>query len=219
MPEPDDSRAIENVLSVLRSALDRGRELGSSGAELLGSGADDAVRALVARRVERAMRIAPETVDTARLAAALEPSSSVARVAGRAGSIGRRVARNSRIARAVSRRTPAGMALRWGPLVVDVVRTNLRAVDAVAVHLVSRARRAGVDPDPERLQSTVVQALTGLPLDPGADVDHTVLARTWLRDSGRRLLPFGLGDDGARRSPVEVIGTLSDLDVGLLARP
>lgn len=202
----------------MRSALERGRHVGVAGADLVTSGVEDAVRVLVERRIDRAIRHAPTTVDTSQLVAALEPSSSFSSLAGRAGTVGRRVARHTRAARVLSRRTPTGMALRWGPLLVDAVRGHLRAVDAVAVHLVSRARRAGVDPDPGRVHAAVVQVLAGLDVEPEGPADHAALARTWLRDSGRKLLPFGLVGSGRGRSAADVVGRLVDLDVGRLGR-
>ena len=219
MDQPDDRRVLREVLDALRTALELSRDVGATGIDLVGSGVDDAVRLLVDQRVRKAMQSAPDVPDAVALADALRPRSSTASVAGRVGQVSRRLSGRFRAASFVARRSPTGFALRWGPMVVDAVRDSIRSIDAVAEHLVARTRRVGIDPDPERVRTTVVQALTGQPLDPAADPDHTQLARRWLRHAGGQIVPFGLMPGrAAKASSDDVLDALARLDVGLLQR-
>lgn len=205
---------IGELVDALRLAFARGRAVGGAGVDLVGTGAGDAVRTLVVRRVEQALDRPTESTGVPDLAAALEPSTPATSVANRIGQVGGRLARRSRAARAVTGRTPAGMALRWAPMLYDVVRGNLRAVDATAAHLVARARAEGVEPDVARVSTVVVQALAGHEVDPDGPADHLALVGLWLREAGRAATPFGLGAvaGGRRPSPAELGAVLAELD-------
>ncbi len=219
MDQPDDRRVLRDVLHALRTAIELGRGVGATGVDLVGSGVDDAVRRLVDQRVRKAMQSAPDVPDAVALADALRSRSSTASVAGRVGQVSRRLSGRFRAASFVARRSPTGFALRWGPMVVDAVRDSIRSIDAVAEHLVARTRRVGLEPDPDRVRVTVVQALTGQPLDPHGEPDHTRLARRWLHHAGGQIVPFGLMPGrAAKASSDDVLDALGRLDVGLLRR-
>ncbi|HEX4903313.1 MAG TPA: hypothetical protein VFV42_10925 [Acidimicrobiales bacterium] len=217
MAAADDRSTGDDVLAVVRAVLSRTRDAAGAGAGALGSGVDDAVRAVVDRRVQRALSSTlpgPTAVDVA-LALSSERRSSVA---GRLGSTGSWVA-GRRAARFVGSRHPVGLALRFGPGLYDAVTSALRGLDAAAAHLVARAREHGVEPDPDRLRNVVVQSLTGERVDPDSDPDHGALVRLWLAEAGRRMAPIGLGRISGLtrgRTPDAVAAALARVDVGQL---
>jgi len=214
MAAADDRSTADDVLTVVRTMLARTWEVAGAGAGAVGSGVDEAIQALVDRRVRRALRSTAPGVTALDVVLALsgDRPSSVAR---RVGSTGSWVA-GRRAARAVGGRTPMGFALRFGPGLYDAVATSLRGLDAAATHLVARAREHGVEPDPDRLRSVVVQSLTGEPVDPDAEPDHGALARLWLAEAGRRMAPLRLGRIRGLtrgRTPDAVAAALGRVDV------
>lgn len=216
MTSEDDRTAIADVLDALRTAADRSRQVAGASAEVLGAGVDDAVRALVDRRIQRALRPTAPAVSTSDVVHALSAAPGQSSVASQLGRTTARLARGTRVARSVAGRSPAGLALRFGPSLVDAVTANLRGLDAAAAHLVTRARKKRIDPDPDRLRAVVVQVLVGAPIDPDAEVDHAALARVWLGEAGRRVAPFGLerlNGLGRGRTPDAVAAALAEVDV------
>lgn len=216
MAAPSPRPARDDALDLARTLLSRARAAAGGGADLLGGGVEEAVRALVERRVQRAVRTAPHTTAAdVVLALTSAPTSSTAR----AGQAAAWLASRGRVARAVGGRTPAGLALTLGPGVYAALARNLRGLDAAAAHLVSRARQAGVEPHAERVGRVVVQALTGTPVDPSSEADVGALVRLWLADAGRSVAPFGLRRlSGLRRgrTPEAVAAALGAVDVGRL---
>lgn len=214
---PDDDRSgIADVLDALRVAAGRGVQAAGAGAEVLGAGVDDAVRAVVERRVQRALRPTAPAVTATDVVLALSTPDGGGSVASRLGRTTAQLARRTRAVRTVAGRTPAGLALRFGPGLVEAIGANLRGLDAAAAYLATRAREHRIDPDPDRIRAAVVQALVGAPIDPDADVDHAQLARVWLSDAGRRLAPFGLDRVRALargRTPEAVAAALGSVDV------
>lgn len=214
MAATDDRSTGDDVLSVVRAVLARSRDAAVTGAGALGSGVEDAVRAVVDRRVRRALRSrgpGASSVDVVLALSTERPSS----VVGRIGSTGSWVA-GRRAARFLGGRTPVGLALRFGPGLYDAVSGALRGLDAAAGHLVARAREQGVEPDADRLRAVVVQSLTGEPLDPDAEPDHGALVRLWLAEAGRRMAPVGLGRISGLtrgRTPEAVAAALGRVDV------
>lgn len=217
---PDDDRSTrDEVLAVVRAVAGKGLELAGTGAGALGSGVDEALRALVDRRVERALRPSAPAVSATELVDALGTGSAA--MSPWLGAGAARLARSGRAARFVGGRTPVGLAVRFGPALYQAVSANLRGLDAAIAHLVTRARDHRVDPDPRRLRTAVVQALTGAPIDPDAEADPSALARVWLGDAGRRVVPFGLGRiNGLNRgrTPDAVAAALASIDVRHLRR-
>jgi hypothetical protein len=205
--------APDDVLAVVRAVVGRGRSLAGSGATVLSGGAEDAVRTLVARRAERALRPGAAVVSTADLIDALDPRTSTAISPWVSAGV-LRLARTGRIAKVVGGRTPVGLAVRFGPALYGAISGNLRGLDAALGHVVSRARARKVEPDPDRLRRVVVQALAGDHLDPGSEPDHTALVRVWLGDAGRRAVPFGDQIKGLRssRTPEATAALLDGLD-------
>lgn len=207
------------MIAVVKAAAGRGRALAGSGAHVLGDGVDDALAALIRRRVGRALRPEAALVDRSALVDALgsRPGSNMSPWIG-AGAA--RLARTGRAAKAMGGRTPLGLAVRFGPAVYSAVSGNLRGLDAALAYLVTRARQASVDADPERVRRVVVQALAGDPIDADADADHGRLIRVWLGAAGRRAMPFGLDRiSGLRsaRTPEAVAAVLDAVDIGRLA--
>jgi hypothetical protein len=217
---PDDDRSTrDDVLAVVRAVAGKGVELAGSGAGALASGVDEALRALVDRRVERALRPAAPAVSATELVEALGSTGSS--VSPWLGAGAARLARSGRTARFVGGRTPVGLAVRFGPALHQAVSANLRGLDAAIAHLVTRARDHRIDPDPTRLRTAVVQALTGDPVDPDTEADPSALVRVWLGEAGRRIVPFGFGRiNGLNRgrTPDAVAAALASLDVRRLRR-
>lgn len=218
VPE-DDRSARDDVLSVVRAVAGRSRTLAGSGADVLGGGVDEAVRALIDRRVQRALRPAAPRVRADELVEALDAQRSTS-VTPWVGAGAARLARTGRAARLIGGRTPIGLAVRFGPALYEAVSTNLRGLDAALGHVVSRARDQGIEPDAGRLRTVVVQALAGEPIDPDADAGNGSLIRVWLGDAGRRVIPFGRRISGLNRgrTPEAVAAALGSLDVGRLRR-
>ena len=219
---PDDDRSTrDDVLAVVRAVAGKGLELAGTGADALGSGVDEALRALVDQRVERALRPSAPAVSATDLVDALGTSgTSVSPWLG-AGAGAARLARTGRAARFMGSRSPVGLAVRFGPALYQAVSANLRGLDAAIAHLVTRARDHRIDPDPTRLRTAVVQALTGDAIDPDTEADPSALVRVWLGDAGRRVVPFGLGRiNGLNRgrTPDAVAAALATVDVRRLRR-
>ena len=214
-----DERAPDDVQAVVRAVVGRGRSLAGTGAHLFSGGVDDAVRTLVARRAERALRPGAPKVDTADLVDALDPRTS-STMSPWVGAGMMRLARTGRVAKAVGGRTPVGLAVRFGPALYGAISGNLRGLDAALGHVVTRARSGNVEPDVERLRRVVVQALVGDQVDPGTEPDHGALVRLWLGDAGRRAVPFGDHIKGLRngRTPEATAALLDALHVRDLAR-
>lgn len=217
---PDDDRsARDDVLAVVRAVAGRGRELAGTGAGALGSGTDEAIRALLDRRVERALRRAAPAVSATELVDALGAGGSS--MSPWLGAGAARLARTGRAARFIGGRTPIGLAVRFGPGLYQALSGNLRGLDAAIGHLVTRAREVRIEPDPQRLRTVVVQALTGDAIDPDADADPSALVGVWLGDAGRRVVPFGLGRISGLnqgRTPEAVAAALAAVDVRRLRR-
>ena len=214
-----DRSAPDDVLAVVRAVVGRGRSIAGSGATVLSGGVEDAVRTLVARRAERALRSGAPSVSTADLVDALDPrtASTMSPWVG-AGVL--RLARTGRIAKVVGGRTPVGLAVRFGPALYGAISGNLRGLDAALGRVVTRARTERVEPDPDRLRRVVVQALAGDAIDPGTESDHGALVRVWLGDAGRRAVPFGDHIKGLRsgRTPEATAAVLDSIDVRVLGR-
>lgn len=219
MGPADDRSARDEVLSVVRAVADRSRALAGSGAGALGGGVDEGLRALLDRRVQRALQPSATPLGADELIEALggRRTSSIAPWLG-AGAA--RLARTGRAARLVGGRTPIGLAVRFGPAVYEAVSTNLRGLDAALAHLVTRARDQGIEPDASRLRTAVVQVLAGDPVDPDGDADLGSLVRVWLGDAGRRIVPFGGRISGLNRgrTPEAVAAALASVDVRRLRR-
>ena len=207
------------MLAVVRAVAGRSLSFAGSSAHVLSGSVDDAVRALVSRRAERAVRPGAPAVSTADLVDALD-ARTASPVSPWVGAGMLRLARTGRLAKAVGGRTPVGLAVRFGPALYGAISTNLRGLDAALGHLVTEARRKGVDPDPERLRRVVVQALAGDPVDPESDPDHATLVRIWLGDAGRRAVPFGEHLKGLRngRTPEATAAVLDRIDVRTLGK-
>lgn len=190
-------RTVDEVIAALQSAVGKGRKLGSLSLSGIGAGVDDAVRRLVDDRVSRALERPGRPLSETELTAVLTTGSgsSLARRIG-SRSAGK-LARRSRPLRALGGRSPAGLALRFGPALYDVVTQARHTMDVVATQLAARAAAAGVSPDPDRLRVAVVQILGGQPVDPGGAADHRIVARRWLTSAGGQLAPFGLGGRSA----------------------
>ena len=218
VPE-DDRSARDDVLAVVRAAAGRGRELAGSGAGMFAGGADEALRALIDHRVQRALRPSAPAVTADELVQALgsKASSSMSPWLGTGAA---RLARSGRAARLIGGRTPIGLAVRFGPLLYEAIASNLRGLDAAIAHLTTRARDQRIDPDPARVRTAVVQALAGDRIDPDADADHGALVRVWLGDAGRRAVPFGsrLAGFNRGRTPEAVAAALASIDVRRLRR-
>jgi hypothetical protein len=215
MATDDDRSARDDVAAVVRAVLARARDAASGGAEVVGAGVDDAVRALVDRRIERALRRPGPATSSTDLAEVLGSGGGSA-IARRAGATSAWLAGRTRAARFVGGRTPVGVALALAPVLYDAVAANLRGLDAAASHLVARARQHGVEPDPDRVRAALVQALSGAAVDPRDEPDHTALVRVWLADAGRQVLPPGLSGIkalGRGRTPDAVAATLARVDV------
>lgn len=214
MAATDDRSTRDDALSVVRAVLARSRDAAVTGAGVLGSGVEDAVRAVVDRRVRRALRSTAPGATAMDVVLALSPDRPSS-IAGRIGSTGSWVA-GRRAARFVGGRTPVGLALRFGPGLYNAVSSALRGLDAAAGHLVARAREHAIEPDPDRLRAVLVQSLTGAPLDPDAEPDHGALVRLWLAEAGRRMAPIGLGRISGLtrgRTPDAVAAALGRVDV------
>lgn len=213
MAPPDDPapRTAAEVVAALQAAIGKGRELGASGLSGLGAGVDDVIRRVVDDRVDPALERVHPPLSPGELTAALAAGGrpSVAKQVG-SRSVNRLVRRTGPL-RAIGGRTPIGLALRYGPALYDVVGDALRTMDVVATQLASRAADAGVDPDPDRLRAAVVQLLTQRTVDPGGEVDHLALARTWLGRAGSRLMPFGIGGR-SDRSAAELARSVQAVD-------
>lgn len=219
MVPADDRSPRDDVLAIVRAVAGRSFELAGSGADVLGGGVDDALRALVDRRVQRALRPSAPSVTSKDLVQTLGSTSS-STMAPWLGAGAARLASTGRAARFVGGRTPIGLAVRFGPALYEAVSTNLRGLDAALAHLVTRARDQRIDPDPDRLRTAVVQALAGDPIDPDAEADHGSLVRLWLGDAGRRVVPFGGRINGLNRgrTPEAVAAALGSIDVRRLRR-
>ena len=202
------------MLAAVRAIAGRGRELAGSGTDVLGGGMDDVLRALVDRRVQRALQPSAPSVSAKDLVKALGSKSSSSMTPW-LGAGAARLARTGRAARLIGGRTPVGLAVRFGPALYEAVSTNMRGLDAAVGHLVTRARDGRVEPDPGRVRTVVVQALSGDPVDPDAAADHGALVRLWLGDAGRRLVPFGSRITGFNRgrTPEAVAAALAAVDV------
>jgi len=205
--------ARDDAVDLVRTVLERVRGAAGGGADLLGGGVDDAVRSLVDRRVQRAIaaRVPASAADVV-LALSADAPTSTARV----GQVAAWLATRGRVAKTIGGRTPAGLALTLGPGLYAAVSRSIRGLDAAAAHLVARAREAGVEPDPARVRSAVVQALTGRPVDPLAEPDHGALVRLWLAETGRSVAPFGLRRLSGLtrgRTPEAVAAALGAVDV------
>lgn len=212
----DGGGGLAELASLL---LDRGRSLGAHGAETVGAGVEDAVARFVRARAERAILRAQDWSDQ-QLVAGFEADDSsllsrLGRKAGRAGAS--RAARRLGRARSLASRSPAGLALRYGPEVVESILADLRAIDALCRYLAGRARDADVDIDLEAFANVAVQILVGHGPDPDGPVPHAALAKGWLTGLGRRLTPF-MGS-GHRAGDVDaILLAASTLDVRLLGR-
>jgi hypothetical protein len=216
---PDDDRSTrDDVLAVVRAVAGRGLELAGTGAGALGTGVDEALRALIDRRVDRALRPTAPAVSATDLVDALGSTGSA--VSPWLGAGAARLARTGRAARVMGGRTPIGLAVRFGPALYQAVSANLRGLDAAIAHLVTRARDQRIDPDPGRLRTVVVQSLAGDPIDPDVEADPSALVRVWLGDAGRRVVPFGgrLAGFNRGRTPEAVAAALASVDVRRLRR-
>lgn len=224
--DDEDRRTIDDVVTALRSAIERAGDLGSSGVSAIGQAVDDAVHRLVRQRIDRVLSETTQDDDDERstssaLARSLEPGTTASTVTSTARRVGRTAARYSsraRTLRAATSRTPIGMALSWLPALVDAITTGARQIDAIATNLVARARQAGVEPDPERLERVVVQVLTSRRPDPDEPADHHRLARTWVMQVGRGAAPFGTRRlvrriGSAAPDSAEIVGRVADIDV------
>ena len=106
------------MLAIVCAVAGRSRELAGSGAEVLGGGVDEALRALLDRRVHRALRPSAPKVSSKDLVETLGSTSS-STMAPWLGAGAARLARTGRAARFVGGRTPIGLAVRFGPALYE----------------------------------------------------------------------------------------------------
>lgn len=217
--DPDERSARDDVVAVVRVVASRGWAIAGAGADVVGSGVDDALRVLVHRRVVRALRADRPMPTRIELVDALDARAGAV-LSPWAGAGAARLARTGRTAKVLGGRTPLGLAVRFGPALYTAISGNVRGLDAAIAHLVARARRRRIEPDPERLHRVVVQALTGQPIAPDADADHGALLRAWLGDAGRRAVPFRLDRISGFRNgltPEAAAAVVESVDVRRLA--
>lgn len=199
MPSSDDGHAAKDeVLRVVQAAVDA---LGRAGSASVGTVADTvanavegAGRSLTRRMVSDAVASPRAVGDRDALARALAERRPLPGLGGATvAALGLRVAGRVRGLRFLARRTPMWLLATAVPALVASVSRGADELGLVASHLVSRARAAGVDPDPERVRRVAVQVASRRPVDPEHDPRHGPLVVTWLRRAFRAALPFTAG--------------------------
>lgn len=210
-PTTDEDRSFPEVGALARSVVDAfGRGPSKASASAL-EVVESAARALERRVIERAIEEPRPVEDRRRLARALRQKSGVSAAMGgaTAAAIGSRIARRLGPARMVARRSPLWLVASTAPAVYSSISRGAEELTLVASHLVHRARKAGIEPDPERLRRVAVELLSGQEIRPDHEPSHGPLAMAWTRRAVRAALPFGSSvrtkdPDGVARAAAEV---------------
>jgi hypothetical protein len=196
----------------VRSVVDAIVRAGSSAADGMGTGVENAVVALVRRVVAGAIAEPRPVPDETSLARALSDKPSKPTLGGAsAAAVATRVARRVGPLRFLTRRTPLWLVAAAVPAVYASVTRGAEEVRLVASHLVRRARSAGGEPDAERLRRAVVHLLLERPMAPQVEPRHTELATRWLTRAFRAALPFG--GQVATREPDRLAAAAAAVDV------
>lgn len=187
-----DGRAVDDLVAILRTLATGAVSAGGAGLHALSGGTEAAVSTFVRSRVARAVDRAGQRPSRSLHETLAAPAgSNITRRIGRSGA-----ARVARRVGPLARRSPAALALRFGPAVYDVATTAIREIDAVAAALVAHAHEHRRDPDVDRIHTATVQVLAGDAVEPGGEPDHGGLARRWAKRVGAQIVPFGLADRG-----------------------
>ena len=97
------------------------------------------------------------------------------------------------------------------PVVCRGAGTN--ELSALASYLTVRAESEGVEPDPARLETTVVQLALGQPVDPDADIRHGPLVLRWLGTGAWGIVAMG---NRGRSDPRRLAAAASAVPVSIL---
>ena len=186
-PTPTGRRPLTEALAPGQLAR-RATRAASSG---LSSGVDAAARTLARRVVKGAMADPHDLPDRDTLARALASTDTGPMIGGAAvAALAMSLTRRLKGATFALKRTPLWVATAVGPPLYQSVNRGAQELGLVASPLVVRARRAGIEPDPERVRRVAVQILTGDPVDPTSEPRHGQLGARWLKRAARAAMPL-----------------------------
>jgi hypothetical protein len=191
-PEGKADESTDNEVSgVVGAVLAAAARTGRVSAAGVSAGVEAAARSMTRRATASALADPRPVADVRDLAAALAERSSVPSLSGAtAAALATRVARRAGPLRFLARRTPMWIAAVAIPALYASIARGATELNLVASHLVLRARAAGVEPDPRRLNDAAVRLLTKVGAeDPAAG---TLVSR-WLGRAARSTLPFASG--------------------------
>lgn len=206
--------AIKDLVGAVISAA---RQAGSFSLATMGDAVEGPARALAGRIVTGAVNQPRPVAKEAELAGALDDQPRSPLLGGATGAaLAAKVARRVGPLRFLARRTPLWLLVTAAPALHASVALGAQELALVSSHLVHRARRAGLEPDPERVRRVSVQLLLGATVDPGVEPRHTPLAVTWVQRALRAALPFSSGV--ATRESGSLAQAASFVDVASLSR-
>lgn len=183
-----------DVGAVVQAAVEAVGKTGQVSLSAVADAVESAARALTHRMVAGAVSQPRPVADQRDLAAALANRPAGPTLGGATtAAFAVRAARRFGPLRFLTKRTPMWLVAAAVPALYSSVTRGADELGLVASHLVLRARAAGIEPDPERLDHVAVQVVLGAAVDPDAEPRHGQLVVKWLRRAGRAALPFTAG--------------------------
>jgi len=187
----DTASRVGDVVRTVVSSVGRA---GTVSLSALGDAAEGPGRALTGRISATAVSQPRPVADPRDLAAALDEQPHSPLLGGATGAaLAAKVAGRVGPLRFLGRRTPTWLVITAVPALHASVASGAEELALVSSHLVHRARRAGVEPDPERVRRAAVQLMAGAPVDPDIEPRHAPLVLAWLQRALRAILPFSAG--------------------------
>ncbi len=180
--------AAGGVVQAVTSTLAKG---GQASAGAVSRSAEGAATTLTGRVIRSALA-QPRTIDdTTELARALVTRPTGASLAGPVVAMAARAASKFGALRFLTRRTPMWLLASLVPALWSAMARGTNELSALASYLALRARSEGIEPEPGRLETAVVQLALGQPVDPGLDVRHGPLVLRWLGSGAWGVLALG----------------------------
>ena len=180
--------AAGGVVQAVTSTLAKG---GQASAGAVSRSAEGAATTLTGRVIRSALAQPRSIEDTTELAKALVTRPTGASLAGPVVAMAARAASKFGALRFLTHRTPMWLLASVVPALWSAMARGTNELSALASYLALRARSEGVEPDPGRLETAVVQLALGQPVDPGLEVRHGPLVLRWLGSGAWGVLALG----------------------------
>jgi hypothetical protein len=211
--EEDRSGVLAAAAGVVQAVAGTLAKGGQASAAAVSRSTESAATTLTKRVIRNALAQPRDLKNTAALTQALATRPSGTMLAGPIAAMAARAASKVSALRFLTKRTPMWMLATVIPALWSAVARGTNELSALASYLTVRAESEGVEPDPARLETTVVQIALGQPVDPDADIRHGPLVLRWLGTGAWGIVAMG---NRGRSDPRRLAAAASAVPVSIL---